>query len=85
MRTVTLRATVGAVAWARDSKGGWKLSCSPQLSHVLYHLRASELVGVSRNQSTTYRVVTINQRERVVDDLPRGRSQSRTGEAVRFL
>jgi hypothetical protein len=32
MRTVTLKAAVSALAWARVSEGGWNLSCSTTIN-----------------------------------------------------
>jgi hypothetical protein len=75
MRTVTLRAAVSALAWARVGEGGWKLSCSPHTSrHLVSPVRFR---GGWRSYQGTVddldRVITINQVEGMVDDLPQGR------------
>ena len=81
MRTVTLRAAVSALAWARVGEGGWKLSCSPHISRtscVTVRFRGGRR-SYQRTVDDLDRVITINQVEGMVDDLPQGRYQSRAG------
>ena len=76
MRTVTLRAAVSALAWARVSDGWLEAVMFPaHQQDVLCHLRASEVVGVHTKEPVDDLdwVVTINQVEGVVDDLPQSR------------
>jgi hypothetical protein len=74
MRTVTLRAAVSALAWARVGEGGWKLSCSPHTSRTSCVTCAlPRWLAYQGTVDDLDRIITINQVEGMVDDLPQGR------------
>ena len=81
MRTVTLRAAVSALAWARKRRRLEAVMFPTHQQNVLSHLRAPEVVSVHTKEpiDDLDRVVTINQVEGVVHDLPKSRYQACTG------